>query len=123
MYLKWGSGAESNTKRRLTQKIINSTIDTELATNSSKNAFEKWTVFEFSQTAWNEVRCLEWLGVEADPATEEADVNTACTKIFSSSLVSTVVRGGGKIRIIGYSLASWCAHSVKIERKVRECYN
>jgi len=51
------------------------------------------------------VRCLELLSIEADPLTEEADINTVYTKIFTSSLVSTVARDGGKVRIIYLILA------------------
>jgi hypothetical protein len=76
-------------ERQPMKKIIHPTVDTEPATNSSAKIIKVLTIWECFQTAWNEMRCLELLNVEADPATEEADINAACTKIFATSLVST----------------------------------
>jgi hypothetical protein len=52
-------------------------------------------MLRFFQTTGNEVRCLELLNVEADPAAEEAEINTSCAKIFATGLVSTAVRSRG----------------------------
>jgi hypothetical protein len=96
-------------ERQLTKKIIYSTVDTKSATNSSAKVFKKLMIFELSKTAGDKVRYLEQLGVEADPAAEEAGINAASAKIFTTSLVSTIVRSGGKVRIIRSLLASWRA--------------
>lgn len=96
-------------ERQLTKKIIYSTVNTKSATNSSAKVFKKLMIFELSKRAGDKVSCLEKVDVEADPAAEEADINAASAKIFTTSLVSTTVRSGGKVRIIWSLVASWGA--------------
>ena len=94
----WGGYQEDvrrTRQRQLTEKIIDPTVDTEPATYSSAKGFKMLTILRFFQTAGNEVRRLELLNIEADPAAEEAEINASCAKIFATGLVSTAVRRRG----------------------------